>query len=107
MASSMAGSPGHKVDDKHTAIEDKDFFRQWLSGKLKYYNADDEVFLPYIMSILEEAEGSSTQSDDVLESLSDMLEGLGLDEEKTEGNKIVGDPMITQQYIRKSAITTV
>merc|ERR1712098_427326 len=30
---------------------------------------------------LEEAEGSSSQSDDVLDSLSDILEGLGLDED--------------------------
>ena len=61
---------------QNNKCEDKDSFEKWLSEQLKHYNADDEVFLPYIMSILEE-----TESDDVLESLSDILEGLGLDDD--------------------------
>jgi len=80
MASSLEGLTEIKTTEQSTVKEDKDFFQQWLSGKLKYYNADEEVFLPYITSILEEADTGSTQSDDVLESLSDILEGLGLNE---------------------------
>lgn len=85
MASSVTELTENKTDPQCSAIENKDFFRQWLSGKLKYYNADEEVFLPYIMSIVEEAECDSTESDEVLDSLSDVLEGLGLEEEN-EGN---------------------
>lgn len=81
MASSDVGSSQNKAWDQNSVCKDKDSFRKWLSGQLQYYNADDEVFLPYIMSILEEAEDSSSQSDDVLDSLSDILEGLGLDED--------------------------
>ena len=87
MASSVTELTENEKDKECSVIENKDFFRQWLSGKLKYYNADDEVFLPYIMSILEEAESDSTESDDVLDSLSDVLEGLGLEEEKENEGK--------------------
>lgn len=87
MASCVVELTENKADQQCSAIENKDFFQQWLSGKLKYYNADDEVFVPYIMSILEEAECDPAQPDDVLESLSDVLEGLGLEEDgKNEGN---------------------
>ena len=87
MASSEVGPAQNKVDDEYSLCEDKDSFRKWLSGQLQHYNADDEVFLPYIISILEEAECSSSQSDDVLDSLSDILEGLGLDEDcNNQGN---------------------
>jgi len=80
MASSLEGQPESNSNGQCSVKEDKDFFRQWLSGKLKFYNADEEVFLPYITSILEETDVGSTESDEVLESLSDILEGLGLDE---------------------------
>ena len=90
MASSVTELTENKTDPQCSAIENKDFFRQWLSGKLKYYNADEEVFLPYIMSIVEEAECDSTESDEVLDSLSDVLEGLGLEEENEgKANKIL------------------
>ena len=80
MASSLEGQSESNSGQQCPLIEDKDFFRQWLSGKLKFYNADEEVFLPYITSILEEADTGTTESDEVLESLSDILEGLGLDD---------------------------
>jgi len=80
MASSLEGQSESNSNQQCPLIEDKDFFRQWLSGKLKFYNADEEVFLPYITSILEEADTGTTESDEVLESLSDILEGLGLDD---------------------------
>ena len=89
MASSVTEIPENETGQQCSPIENKDFFRQWLSGKLKYYNADDEVFLPYIMSILEEAECDSAESDDVLDSLSDVLEGLGLEDEKENEGKFV------------------
>ena len=89
MASSVTELTENETDQQCSVIENKDFFRQWLSGKLKYYNADDEVFLPYILSILEEAESDSTESNDVLDSLSDVLEGLGLEEEKENEGKSV------------------
>ena len=81
MAASLLGSSDDNVDELCNGKEDKDFFQNWLSGKLQHHNADEEVFLPYIMSILEDAECSSPQCDeDVLDSLSDILEGLGIDE---------------------------
>ena len=88
MASSLEGPTEINTTEQNTVKEDKDFFRQWLSGKLKYYNADEEVFLPYITSILEEADADSAESDDVLESLSDILEGLGLDEGDNNDGKL-------------------
>ena len=87
MASSLEGLPESNSNGQCSVKEDKDFFRQWLSGKLKFYNADEEVFLPYITSILEETDVGSTESDEVLESLSDILEGLGLDESGNNDGK--------------------
>ena len=91
MASSLEGQPQSNSNQQCTLIEDKDFFRQWLSGKLKFYNADEEVFLPYITSILEEADTGTTESDEVLESLSDILEGLGLDDGGNNDGKYLFD----------------
>jgi len=93
MAASLLGSSDDNVDELCNGKEDKDFFQNWLSGKLQHHNADEEVFLPYIMSILEDAECSSPQCDeDVLDSLSDILEGLGIDEnsENQENSKGLG-----------------
>ena len=95
MASSLEGLTEIKTTEQSTVKEDKDFFQQWLSGKLKYYNADEEVFLPYITSILEEADTGSTQSDDVLESLSDILEGLGLNEGENNDGKLKSNKYLT------------
>jgi len=81
MASYKIETSHKNTSETSIVTEDKDFFQKWLTGKLQHYNADDEIFLPYIMSLLEEAEPSSTESDDVLDSLSDILEGLGLDED--------------------------
>jgi len=53
-----------------------DSFPDWLASRLRDLRADDEVFSPYILSILEEGGG---EDEDVLESLADVLEGLGLD----------------------------
>lgn len=89
MASSVVGASHNIIAEQSSVNEDKDFFQKWLTDKLQQYNADDEVFLPYIMSILEEAEPSSIESDDVLDSLSDILEGLGLDTDcKDQENSI-------------------
>ena len=101
MASSVTELTDNRVDQQGRAIENKDFFRQWLSGKLKYYNADDEVFLPYIMSILEEAECDSTETDEVLDSLSDMLEGLGLEDDGKNEGKIDIRSEHSSQYREK------
>jgi len=48
-------------------------------------NADEEVFSPYILSILEEGEGGTDESD-VMESLADILEGLGLDDSLSDNH---------------------
>ena len=82
MASEVTRTSETRSEEQCDMDESKGAFTTWLSGKLQQYNADDEVFLPYILSILEEAECSSSQSDsDILDSLSDILEGLGLDED--------------------------
>ncbi len=55
----------------------EDVFDSWLSLRLKELEAD-EVFCPYIRSILDGDESS----DDKETSLEDMLEGLGLENVK-------------------------
>jgi len=57
-------------------------FQSWLSSRLQDLNADDEVFSPYILSILEEGAGS--EEAEVLDNLADVLGGLGLEDEDTQ-----------------------
>ena len=85
MASALMGA----ASKDQTVCENKDAFKQWLSEQLQHYNADDEVFLPYILSILEEAESGTQQNDtEVLDSLADILEGLGLDDGSNPSGRI-------------------
>lgn len=65
------------------AADTEGSFPTWLSSRLRDLQADDEVFSPYILSILEEEEGGD---DDVLDSLADVLEGLGLDDSLPESH---------------------
>lgn len=85
MASAVAGS---SKKGTHDECDDKDSFRNWLSERLQYYNADDEVFLPYILSILEEADINLQNDDEGLDSLSDILDGLGIDSDCCKDNSI-------------------
>ena len=62
-------------------MADEGAFPIWLASRLRDLQADDEVFSPYILSILEEEAG-----DDVLDSLADVLEGLGLDDSLPEAH---------------------
>jgi len=59
-------------------------FQSWLSTRLRDLHADEEVFSPYILSILEE--GANDSQDEVLDSLADVLEGLGLDDTLPENH---------------------
>jgi len=59
-------------------------FQSWLSSRLRDLHADEEVFSPYILSILEE--GANDSQDEVLDSLADVLEGLGLDDSLPENH---------------------
>jgi len=63
---------------------DEGSFQCWLSTRLRDLQADEEVFSPYILSILEEGVGDS--QDEVLDSLADVLEGLGLDDTLPENH---------------------
>jgi len=62
---------------------DEGSFQSWLSTRLRDLNTDEEVFSPYILSILEEA-GDDGDDAEVMDSLADVLEGLGLDESLSE-----------------------
>ena len=52
-------------------------FEGWLSDRLTQFNADGDVFSTYILGILDNSEESK---DEKQENLSDLLEGLGLDD---------------------------
>ena len=51
-------------------------FEGWLSDRLTQFNADGDVFSTYILGILD----SEESQDEKVENLSDLLEGLGLDD---------------------------
>ena len=46
-------------------------FESWLSAQLKVLETDDEVYLPYIVSILEDEDDKSGAIDDLLGGISD------------------------------------
>ena len=46
-------------------------FESWLSAQLKALDTDDEVYLPYIVSILEDEDDKSGAIDDLLGGISD------------------------------------
>ena len=46
-------------------------FESWLSAQLKALETDDEVYLPYIVSILEDEDDKSGAIDDLLAGISD------------------------------------
>ena len=53
-----------------------DDFESWLSDKLRAMNTDEEVFKPYIVSILEDNEAG----DDPAESIDEVLAGMSENE---------------------------
>ena len=46
-------------------------FESWLSAQLKALDTDDEIYLPYIVSILEDEDDKSGAIDDLLAGISD------------------------------------
>ena len=46
-------------------------FESWLGAQLKALETDDEVYLPYIVSILEDEDDKSGAIDDLLSGISD------------------------------------
>ena len=46
-------------------------FESWLGAQLKALETDDEVYLPYIVSILEDEDDKSAAIDDLLSGISD------------------------------------
>ena len=46
-------------------------FESWLSAQLKTLETDDEVYLPYIVSILEDEDDKAGAIDDLLSGISD------------------------------------
>ena len=46
-------------------------FESWLSAQLKALETDDEVYLPYIVSILEDEDDKAGAIDDLLGGISD------------------------------------
>ena len=63
-----------------------DSFDTWLTVRLKELEAD-EVFCPYIRSILDGDESA----EDKTASLEDMLAGLGIDNAQELQDQVIGD----------------
>ena len=67
-------------------------FESWLSGRLSHFNADGDVFSSYILGILDSEESQEEKET----NLSDLLEGLGLDDGSPEPCERVQKEIWTQ-----------
>lgn len=72
-------------------------FESWLSDRLRALNTDDEVYRPYIVSILEDEPDSEERK----EALDGVLGGVSEDEAKMEGFR---DDILSRWQRREAAL---